>query len=388
MNAGASAMTEEPGEEAVKQNGGAAAEPEQKTTVASRAEATGGSSRFVVWLLGLLALVVGGVGLSPYWAPGVAPLLPWGEGAADSAGQDAALAERLTAVEKRLAAAPANDVGAVSSATSALARRVDQLETALKADRRSEIPAGPTKAELQQIEQRLEAAKGQSESQTAKVTADIQQTRQEQGRLGGVMTDLGDRLAAVERQARAQNGADRTDAALLLALLQMRAALEEARPFAGEFAAFAALARDRPDLAAAAAPLAAASRNGVPGRAVLRQRLAELAGNIANAAAPPDEADWAAQAVARLRGLVTIRRVEGPSQTGPEAAVNDAEVALARGDLSAAVVALEKLNGANAEAAQPWLRMARDRLAAEAALTQVQELLVAGLGNVPARAPS
>ncbi len=50
---------------------------------------------------------------------------------------------------------------------------------------------------------------------------------------------------------------------------------------------------------------------------------------------------------------------------------------LAGGDLEGAVGALEGLTGTPAETAQPWLRMAKERLAAEAALQRIEALLVA-----------
>jgi hypothetical protein len=207
-------------------------------------------------------------------------------------------------------------------------------------------------------------------------------------RRGKVEGDLADRVAALEREGQAQSKADlRVDGMLALLLGQMREAIEQARPFPAEFNAFAALARNS-DLASAAEPLAEPARNGVASRAVLVQRLAELAGRMAAATAPAGESDWGAQTLARLRSLVTIRRIEGPSQTGSEAAVNAAQTALARGDLAGAVAALDPLTGANAEAARPWMRMARERLAAEAALDHLQELLTTRLGSAPAAAPA
>ena len=106
-------------------------------------------------------------------------------------------------------------------------------------------------------------------------------------------------------------------------------------------------------------------------------------GFAATLTALPPQADWESQALARLRSLVTIRRIEGALQSEPEAAVRAAEVALGRGDLGDAVAQLDRLAGANAEAAGPWLRMAGQRLAVEAALTHLQELLVIGLGHAP-----
>jgi hypothetical protein len=174
-----------------------------------------------------------------------------------------------------------------------------------------------------------------------------------------------------------------------LLLLQIRAAVEEARPFQAEYAALAASGPD-PELASAVEPLAGPARSGIASRTVLSKRLTELAGRVANATEPAAEPDWGAQALARIRGLVTIRRIEGASQTGPEAAVSAAQTALVRGDLAEAVKSLEALTGANAEAAQPWLKMARERLSVERALARIEQLMTARLGSgsaAPAAVP-
>jgi hypothetical protein len=67
--------------------------------------------------------------------------------------------------------------------------------------------------------------------------------------------------------------------------------------------------------------------------------------------------------------LVTIRPV-GADAEGDHAAarVARAEARLADGDLAGAVAELERLEGAPAAAAAPWLEQARTRLAAENAL--------------------
>jgi hypothetical protein len=209
--------------------------------------------------------------------------------------------------------------------------------------------------------------------------------------------DLATRVEAVEKAVRSQTAGDPTDIALVLALLQIRDAVEAGRPFAAAYEALVALARARPEIAAAAAPLAEPATAGLAGRPVLANRLRELAGAIAPASASENapgnaiaaEPDWADQAMARLRGLVTIRRIDetGHQQVGggPAAAVNAALSARASGDLEGAVGALDALAGASAEAARPWLRMAKERLAAEAALQRIEALLVARLGN-PANA--
>lgn len=379
------------------------------------------SWRAAPWLAALLTLVIAGIALSPFWAPDVAPLLPWSGKHVASAEDYAALEARLAAVEKRPVPAnaeveaiksaqsamarrvdqlepavnkrlaeiekrtvpPGIDAEAINSAESALARRVDQLEAARNADRQTEATVAGTKAGLQQLDQRLGAIEAQSASRTASETGDLQNIQQELARLGKVTADMANRFPALERQVQSQAGAVRTDAALALVLLQMREAVEQARPFPAEYRTFEALARD-PALAAAAQPLAEAAQNGVASRVVLSKRLAEIADQVATATEPPDESAWGAQALARLRGLVTIRRVGGAERTGPEAAMSAAQTALSRGDLAGAVGKLDTLTGANAEALRPWLRMARERLAVETALDHLHELLSARLGSSPA----
>jgi hypothetical protein len=370
-----------------------------------------GFARAPLWLAGLLILILAGVASSPFWAPQIEPLLPWGENRDDyaalaarvakietrpvapSPGIDAVqsamsqLARRvdqldswLAVVEKRLVP-PSVDTDAINSALGALGRRVDQLESAAKPD------LGPLRAGMQQVEQRLAAIETQSASRIASETSASKDMQQELSRLGKFEGDLADRVAALEREAQSQEKPElRADGMLALLLGQMREAIEQARPFPAEFGAFIKLARGS-DLAAGAQPLAEPARNGVASRAVLVKGLAELAGRMA-ASDPAVKSDWREQTLARLRGLVTIRRIDDSSHTGSNGAVGAAQAALARGDLAGAVAALEPLTGADAEAARPWLLMARERLTAETALDHVQELLTERLGGSPAAAPA
>lgn len=348
---------------------------------AQSAQRAGGSRQMVWWLAGLLLLVIAGVGLSPFWARDVASLLPWSSQSAAPAEDYVALAARVAAIENR-PAPPPPDITAINSAASALARRVDQLETARNADRQTDAAVAGIKAGLQQLEERLSAFEARSAARANSETAEFEKLRQQLSQLGSISRDLADRLPAIERRVGA-TGAVRTDAALLAALLQMREAVEAARPFATEYDAFIALAHDQPDLIAAAQPLTELAQTGVAGNGVLSERLGQLSGRIVPATAPPVDSDLRTQALAWLHSLVTIRRIDGAPQTGQEPAMNVAEGALVRGDLSGAVSALQTLSGPKSGAIQSWLQTAQQRLAAEAALAHLQQLLVARLGTRP-----
>ena len=352
---------------------------------AQSARPAGGSRQSVWWLAALLLLVIAGVGSSPFWARDVTPLLPWGSQSAAPAEDYAALAARVAAIENR-PAPPPPDIAAINSTASALARRVDQLEAARGADRQTDAAVAGIKAGLQQLEERLSAFEARSATRANSETAEFEKLRQQLAQFASISSDLADRLPAIERRVGAAGSAVRTDSALLAALLQMREAVETARPFATEYDAFIALAHDQPDLIAAAQPLAELAQAGVAGNAVLSERLGQLSGRIVPAVAPSVDSDLRTQALAWLHSLVTIRRIDAASQTGQEPAMNVAESALVRGDLPGAVSALQTLSGPKSAAIQSWLQTAQQRLAAEATLAHLQDLLVARLGT-PLEAP-
>jgi hypothetical protein len=329
--------------------------------------------------------VIAGIGLSPFWARDVAQLLPWGEKPETPAGDYAALSSRLEAIERQ-PALPSPDIGAINSATSALARRIDQLETGRNTDRQGEAAAAANKAVLQQLEERLSAFEAKSAARSAGAAAQLEKMQQELAQIGSASADLADRLSTIERRVGAAGSTVRADAALLAALLRMHGAVDAARPFAAEYDGFIALAHDQPDLIAAAQPLAGMAQAGVASSAALSEQLGKLSGRITPAASAPLGSDIGTQAMIWLRSLVTIRRVDAVVQTGQEPAMKVAEGALARGDVSGAASALQTVSTPKSGAIQSWLEMAQQRLAAEAAIAHLQELLVARLG-APSEAP-
>jgi hypothetical protein len=307
----------------------------------------------VLWVAVLLAVVVVGVAAAPFWAPAVVPLLPWRPRPAAPSAGTAAPAVRLEAVERRMASA-AEALARVQAQASASAQRLDRLEAA----------------------ERQPAAGGGA----------VQQLRQDVNRLDTEIARLGDRISTLEAKNAALANADSSTAALLVSLIELREAVAAGRPFVAEYQAFAALARGRSDVEAAAAPLAQSAGSGIATTAELRHELSELDARLAARPASPVPREWWWQALSRMQGLVTIRRIGAP-QTGARAAVAAAQADLAGGDLAGAVNALAALFGREAEAVRPWLRQARVRLAAEAALARLQEHLTAGLGAGPAAEP-
>jgi hypothetical protein len=357
--------------------------PEIRDEAATHTRAASTFRQAALWLVALLLLVVAGVALSPFWAPAIRPLLPWGAKSAPTATNDAGLAARVTALEARPAPAIV-DLDPVRSALAAQAQRIDRLQAALATQHQDQAAVAADKIALQQATQQMAAI----EAQTASKIAESAKLEQELARFSTAANDVDDRLLALERRVSAQGSTDRTGTALLLAVLQMREAIEAARPFPAAYDTFKGLAHDDPALLTGAAPLAGAARAGVASQAVLRQRLDDFSNEIARASKPTGKRQWWEQALDSIRQLVTIRRIGVAAHAGPGEAVGTAQSALAAGNLAAAVAALGSLDGADAEMAQPWLRLARDRLAAEAALRHLQELLATRLGAAAIPSPA
>lgn len=341
-------------------------------------------------LAALLLLVIAGVLLSPFWAPAVTPLLPWGEKAA--ARKYDALAERVAALEQRPIVSPL-DLDALKSAQGAIGQRVSALASTVDTLRQDQeaantAAANATKATVAQLTQRVDEIAAKLAAGDSAQADQIDKMKQELAQRTAADGAVANRLDALEREVHAQATADRSGSTMLLALLQLREAVQQARPFPDQYAAFKQAAARDPDLIVAAEPLADAARDGVASHAVLQQKLAGLDDEIAAPAAPAGKRKWWSEALDELRGLVTIRHLDGAPKTGAGAVVEAARNDLAQGDLAGAVAEVGKLTGANAEAAQPWLHRARQRLAAETALSHLQQLLTTRLASPPAASPA
>jgi hypothetical protein len=361
--------------------------------------------------LGALALLVLAVLASPFWAPAVSPLLPWGpremRGAATAPPSD--LAERVAKLEQR--GAPASGVpqevvdrlakleqqaAQPRSATLPpdVAERLQRLEQQSAQPRQVELPQDLAER-LKRIEERVVTPPRELLDRITQLeqrpTADPNAARgaaEEARRLAGTVQSLEQRLTALDQRERAEATVDRTDQALFIAVTQLRQAVGTARPYASELGAVTALSRERPEITDALAPLKASAAKGVPTLTLLTQQFAVAANDIVRAERAPPSDNIGDQVMAKLSSLVSVRRVgKGAVEQGAEAAVAAAEQALAEGDLGAAVAALETLQGPAAEAAKPWLEQARARLAAEAAVSKATGLALAHVaqGGAPAK---
>ncbi len=383
--------------------------------------------RAAAWVsLAALLVVIVLIGSAPYWVS----LLPWAQNqapqlAALQARLDAADADRR-AIEQRFAQLAAQQRPAATpptqpdtAALDGLAHRIDALEgRAASAGDPSHIQAvtdalqktsarldaieahvanpsaasgAPDAATLDALAQRVDAlehhapAAGSAPSDSATLDALSQRIDALEHRAPADLQPVNDalqkataRLDAIEARLNGLTAAapaaqsESTDIARLAALAGLRAALASGAPYRDELALVSTLGGGDQKIAASVATLSHDAATGMPSRAILAARFrAVIAPAIRRAAAPAtaDDGSLGERALARVKGLVTIRRIDdGAADADPVAA---ALGALDRDDLAAAVVALKPLSGAQGEAARPWLDLAQRRLDAEAAATDL-----------------
>ncbi len=162
---------------------------------------------------------------------------------------------------------------------------------------------------------------------------------------------------------------DAGDAAMFLALLQLRQALSGSGSFESELALVEGLVAEDAELKSALMPLAERAGSGIAGLPGLQVSFDEMAGKVVAASRGGEEGDWVAKTLQKVSEAVTIRPVGLVEGEDAGAVLARSEVKLEAGDLAGAVAELDGLTGAAAEGAAAWRAEAEARLGAQKALS-------------------
>jgi uroporphyrinogen-III synthase len=277
-------------------------------------------------------------------------------------------AERLARLEQRAATferdvsarlAPIDHVRADSERRSAaLAERIGAVETRLDA------LVETMKGLDSRFEQLAQQPKNEADmARLAALTAENRRQGQELARLQEELAGLNATLG--------ERGEQRRSESLVLALGQLREALERGAPYAPALATARSLAADDQAVMPLLAPLDAGADRGVPTRADLRARFDKVAAEAARRDTVAAADGWWGPLAERLSSLISVRRVGEVDGDTNAALLARAEQRLEADDLAGAVAEVEKLQGAAAAPAQAWLADARARLQADAAFARL-----------------
>ena len=150
---------------------------------------------------------------------------------------------------------------------------------------------------------------------------------------------------------------------MLLAIGQLQRETRGSEPFENGLKQVSAVANDKfKGLVEKLEPIASV---GAPTLATLQRDFTVIASDISQAARLPSEETWYGEALHRIASAIKFRRVDDVEGNDVDSVVARAEQDLADSDLDKAVAELEKLSGAAADVAAPWLEKAKTRLTVE-----------------------
>ncbi|MEC9367774.1 MAG: hypothetical protein VX871_03695 [Pseudomonadota bacterium] len=324
----------------------------------------------------------------------------------DAKGNAAELEQRIDTIDARLKAADSRIADIAQSLTAASGKQTEQaeqvarLEATLKSlgdaaksgGGEAVAPAAAVAQQVNDLTARLETRIDAVEKKIAvpaapdeKLATRVQETGQALASLreevkviasreaGGPPADLApveQRLAALETRLDALSGAAsaaaeaKSDAALAVALPALRRSIEFGRPYEAELAALKPLAPQGADLA----PLVASAVSGVATIASLKASSAAALQAAAREMEPKPETVMD-QLLSSARDIVRVQRVGGAGTQDSFAAIR---TALDKGDVAAALAAVDKLPAPARAAMEPWAAKARARLAVDKALAEVE----------------
>jgi uroporphyrinogen-III synthase len=302
-----------------------------------------------------------------------------------------ALREQLEALAKRVDALPKEAPGGEALAglaaqlrqagerMAALERRIGEVAQARPAGE-GELKAALEK-QAAEAKAALERLAAETRAQSQRLAAEAEQLRKDLGALQG-------RVGAIAEDVRRTGSASNETGTLIVALGQLRRAIQDGSAYRTALDAAKALAKDRKEFEPALAMLAARADQGVPTLPQLRQRFDRLSVAVLRAAASakPD-ADFWDRVWARLSTLVIVRRTGEVAGESAAALLSRAEAALARGDLAEAAKQMGALTGPARAAAEGWIADARARLVTDAALAELERAALGLLGQPPKTRP-
>lgn len=274
------------------------------------------------------------------------------------AGGGATLTQRFAVLEQQIA----NLGGSSGAALGNMTERMQGL---------AQTPQG--RAQMQQAIEELRSVVAGLQNRTDGLDVAINDARTQNAALNATLQDI--------------SGRDVGAAAMLMALVQLRESADREAPFTEDLALLRAVAeKTDPSLTESVDKLAPFAERGILSPASLKRELMAAANDIVTAKARGEDVSIKDKVMMRMQGLFSVSKDGVPVASGQEQAlIKEASTLLDKGDVAGAMASLQKLDGAAAEAAQPWQNKAAATLIAQQIdmklVTSLMQKLKNGLGG-------
>ncbi len=280
-----------------------------------------------------------------------------------------AFAGQLADVEARMAEV-SRSLATISSSLSRLEDRLETLESMQQT-----VPE-PVRREFGEIGARLDELQSGIAARDESFRAQDTVLTDGLAAIAATLSGFESRLTELETRP-IQTG--EKIAALALAIGQVEAALNSGRPYRSALNRLYTLGQDDPLIrdSMALAVLDPWADQGIPDRLALRRRFVEITPQIDRALAATQEEGWLDNVWNSVKGLITIRRIDGGGELSP---VSRAEIAMERGDLAAAAGAFEDAGSLGPEG-DAWITDVNARIEAEREIESLYGLVIAPLAG-------
>lgn len=278
----------------------------------------------------------------------------------------------------------------VAAGTNApLTQRLAVLEAQLKSNAGAAAPA------LSALTDRMEAMaaspQGQAEWQSA--ISDLRNTVTGlSGRTDNIDTALTEARAqndALGRTLSQVSGNDVGAAAMLLALTNLRGAVDRQAPFQQDLELLKGVSDADPALAESLDKLAPYAQSGIMSPAALKGALQASANDIITAKLRGEDVSMKEKFMLHLKSLLSIRKDGVADGSGAEQElIQTASRQLDSGDVAGAMATLQQLQGPSAEAAAPWQAQAQGTLVAQSVDMNLVNAIITKVKNGLATAAS
>jgi len=165
-------------------------------------------------------------------------------------------------------------------------------------------------------------------------------------------------------------------AALLLALNELRSNMSSERAFEQDLAVVQKFAGNDPALQQALQNLAPYAKSGVLSKETLQKEFRGMAADIVMAKLRGEDAGVRERVLERLGKYAKVRKVDDIQGDSVDAVVARAEKMLDQGNIRGAIQELQTLEGAPADAAQPWMNQAAGTVMADDATALMMQKLM------------
>lgn len=204
--------------------------------------------------------------------------------------------------------------------------------------------------------------------------------RDESRALGSRVTELNAQLEKMDLELREEMPVRDRAALLLLSVSQLAAVTSGAGSFESQLDALHVVTDGQPAFAGPVGKLALHAATGATSLAGLQIEFADAA-NAAIRGRDVGTVDGIfGKILSRIASLVTVRKIDDIKAGTVDGALAAAEVALAEGDIEAAIKALKDLVGAPGAAVAPWMSRARARLDVDTAISDLRAAALGALG--------